>query len=148
MTPNRRRFLMLAFVAAGVSLLGSTVHYASQSRHAYVKTIVRDRLHYLKFSETVLDQFANDFVAFTPAMSSLRGQIVSFGGANISRALGRIAGASMAFKIDAFEQKIVSDFLKATDFFDEGADTERELEYFAFPDPYVNPCRNALAYLS
>lgn len=145
---NRRRFLMLAGVSAAVTLLIGVARFAIDPRHAYVKAIVRERLHYLKFSEEVLNEFANDFVALTPAMNALRGQVASIGGVMLSRALGRIGGAGLTFKINAFEQKIASDFLKATDFFDEGADTERELEYFAFPDPYVNPCRNALAFLS
>lgn len=141
---NRRRLLIFSGGAAAVSLLGNAARYASQPHLAYVKAIVRLRLHYLKFSEEVLDEFANDFVALTPAINAPRGQVVSFLGVTLSRALGRIGGAGMAFKIDTFEQKIASDFLKATDFFDEGADTDRELEYFAFPDPYVGPCRNSL----
>lgn len=145
---TRRRFLTMTGLAGAAVLLAGAARYASQPRHAYVKAIVRERLHYLTFSEDVLDEFASDFIALIPAMNAPRGQVVAFGGVALSRVLGRIAGADIAFKIEAFEQKIASDFLKATDFFDEGADTERELEYFAFPDPYVNPCRNALAYLS
>ena len=145
---NRRRFLTATGLAAMAVLVGGAARFAVQPRHGYVKAVVRERLHYLKFNEEVLDAFANDFVAFTPAMNALRGQVVSFGGVTLSRTMGRIGGAGLAYKIYAFEQKIASDFLKATDFFDEGAETERELEYVAFPDPYINVCRNALAYLS
>lgn len=145
---NRRRFMMFTGVTAVLTLLCGAARYGSKPRHAYVKAIVRERLHYLKFSEAVLDEFANDFVALTPAMNTPRGQVVSFGGVTLSQALGRIGGADIAFKIDAFEQKIASDFLKATDFFDEDSDAERELEYLSFPNPYVNPCRNPLTYLN
>lgn len=145
---TRRQFLTVTGVAGAAILVSSAARYLSEPSQSLVKAIVRERLHYLKFSEEVLDEFANDFVALTPAMKTPLGQVFSFAGMELSRALGRIAGVDVAFKIEAFEQKIASDFLKATDFFDKGADTERELEYFAFPDPYVNLCRNSLAYLS
>ena len=145
---NRRRLLMISGFAGAAVLLGSAARLVSGPRHSYVKAVVRKRLHYLTFSEEVLEQFSRDFIDFTPAMNASRGKILSFGGVTLSRALGRIGGTDMAFRIDSFEQKIASDFLKATDFFDAGADTERALEYYAFPNPYTNPCRNALAYQS
>lgn len=145
---NRRRFLNITSMAATVALLGTATRVVSHSRHAYVKAVVRERLHYLKLDEEVLNEFAKNFLTLTLSMDTIRGRIVSFGGVTLSRMLLRISGADIAFKLDLFEQMIASDFLKATDFFDEGANVERELQYISFPDPYVNPCRNALTHLS
>jgi hypothetical protein len=40
------------------------------------------------------------------------------------------------------EDNIVSMYLMSTDFFQNGADTKKQIQYLSFYDPYVSVCRN------
>jgi len=146
MSLTRRLFLTAA--GAGAVLAGLGAYRAlSYPREDYVKIIVRNRLPYLTYEDAVLEEFARDFVALVPAMSATRGYAVAFVGMRSGRLLGRMAGTSTALQIEMFEEKVASEFLKATDFFDNGEDVSTPLSYVAFGDPYFNACRNPLAVL-
>ncbi|WP_068113017.1 hypothetical protein [Tropicimonas marinistellae] len=148
MTISRRSFFGLLGAAGLVTVVGSIVRAASQPEASYVKAVVRDRLSYLEYADDVLDEFAADFVRLNPAMNATRGKLIAFPGLRMGRVLGNLAGAGWADRVDAFEEKIAGDFLMATDFFDEGADPSRPLNYVVFPDPYESACRNPVAVIS
>lgn len=44
--------------------------------------------------------------------------------------------------LQRLEDNIVSMYLKSTDFFQNGADEKRQIQYLSFYDPYVTVCRN------
>lgn len=145
MNITRRNIIALSSAGALIAITGGMGHWTAGPRQNYIKAVVRDRLSYLTFSEATLNEFAQDFVAFTPAMNAPRGATVSWIGLHISRLGSHILGSELTQKLTTFEEKIASDFLKATDFFDEGRNTQRTLTYIAFPDPYLNTCRSVPA---
>jgi hypothetical protein len=49
---------------------------------------------------------------------------------------------SMGHPLRRLENYTVSNFLLSTDFFQNGEDQEREIQYFGFYDPYKRPCAN------
>ncbi len=51
-------------------------------------------------------------------------------------------------KYQELRQRIVSDFLLATDFFVNGMDTKKDINYIALFDPYLRPCQNPFSPLN
>ncbi len=51
-------------------------------------------------------------------------------------------GLPFELKYIELRQRIVSDFLLATDFFVNKMDVKREIKYLALFDPYTRPCQN------
>lgn len=143
--PITRRVFVGVTVATFAAAVGGSSWLSAHSPEAYVRSVVRERLSYLSFGDDVLDQFTADFMRYSPAMADTRGRVISATGVVLSRALSRIAGSTWEDRVAAFEEKVASDFLLATDFFDEGRDISRQLSYILFPEPYEFPCRNPLA---
>lgn len=151
MTKHRnlsRRDFLIGLGAATVLIGGVGIWRGSKvTQINYIEAVVRNRLGYLRFSDVTLQEFASEFVEFIPAMQDGRGKVVAAQGMTLSRAAASVAGGDLAWKLEVFEQRIASEFLKSTDFFLFDRDTERMLEYIGFADAYTNGCSNSVAVL-
>jgi hypothetical protein len=132
-----------ALAAAGVGTLG--VYYAvlPLSPELRLKELVRDRLHYLKFSDEVLDRFSKDFLADPEQPKGYLGTMLYAG----QRAVHRPQLFTSKLPLFRFERMVISAFLMSTDFFREGANVDRPLTYVAYNDPYTRGCSNYFARL-
>ena len=112
-----RRAFVLAFVAL---LFVGIVRWLREmlARGAPDETLatrLRRHLDYLSFDDDVIDAFVRDYRADS----------------------SRVAKGERT-------EAIASRFLLSTDFFQNGANQERSLDYVSYYDPYRSPCYNPL----
>lgn len=145
MVPNtkRRQLLIGGGVAVAASAAGLGALYGAARGEDTIEAVLRRRLGPLKYQDADLRRFSQEYVIFR---SSHRQQL---------RLLATLAGLyrvatpypllSMGSSLARLENNIVSNFLLATDFFDNGADLSRPLRYTGLHDPYLRPCRRIFA---
>lgn len=138
---NRRRLLLgLGGTAALVTgILG--IRFVRATDAAAIEMVISKRLNYLKLDTLGLRKFAADMAA-RKQVSSARLRVVP--------ALGKLYEHfpdTHNFILDAVhngEERIVSLFLLSTDFFINGKDETRVVNYLGIYDP-LRPCGNPFA---
>lgn len=108
---------------------------------ASVESVVRRRLDYLNFAPGSLKQFGDAFRAAHPSRSNI-----------VSRALAAPQKAVRAMfheeaALSLLEDRICSEFLMSSDFFQNGADTARPVSFLAYADPYTASCSNPIVVI-
>jgi hypothetical protein len=139
MTRITRRQLLGALFLGALGLGGLYV-YENQYRDL-VLSILRDRLSYLDLSRIDLGRFADDYIADKGAYG-LRGHVLALAYPVIDEVEGL---NPLSQKVETFEYRLVSRFLLSTDFFWNGCNETRALEYLEYNNPYQNPCGNPFA---
>jgi hypothetical protein len=143
--PRLSRRMMIG-TALGAAAAGIGGGWAYISPTAYAASIVRNQLPYLKLAPGALAAFARD-VAENRHLSDRQREAMLFG-VRLSRGLAGLAGGETREKVETFEIQLVSLFLMSTDFFQNGADIAKTVNYVALADPYVSACSNSLAVLA
>ncbi len=129
--PPTRRALLLWSAAAGIAAIALVLNWSSLRWHARTLWRGLPRAHqtpqqklllyfpYLKISEEVAESYVTDY--------GLR-----------VHAVGRLT---------ELDDDFFSRFLMSTDFFQNGGDESRDLQYVAIYGPSITPCYNPLAQL-
>ena len=138
---RRRLFLSVLAGAGMVAVASFTV--LPLSPELRLKELIRDRLHYLKISDEVIDRFSRDFLADPENHRGYLGTMLYAG----QRAVYRPQLFTGKLPLFRFERIVISAFLMSTDFFREGANVDRPLSYVAYNDPYTRGCANYFARL-
>lgn len=130
---TRRRVLLAAVVGLGGTLGG---RLALADARAAIILVIRKQLSYLTIDEAGLQQFATDLAATgtyshqklkaVQAFAPLYGRVHFTGADSFSSAMRH------------GEERIVSAFLLATDFFHNGADETKVVRYVRLYEPYKN----------
>lgn len=141
---GRRRFFLSALLGGGVSAALAGYFALPLTPEGRLETLLRARLDYLTIPDETMSAFVRDFMAHGDSrrrhLSTLR-----YAG---ERALYTAPLLRDRLPFARFERYVVSQFLMATDFFQNGADTSKPLRYVAFPDPYQRGCANHLARIA
>jgi hypothetical protein len=142
-----RRLFLGAAAAIGATALGfGGKRWYGESPSAYARTLVLDRLPYLKLAPDALDAFVKDLAAYERPSGNQR--FATLFGLHLARGLTHLAGGKFREKLEYYETQLVTLFLLSTDFFPNGADVAKPVAYFALADPYVSGCVNPLAVLA
>jgi hypothetical protein len=144
---SRRTWLFGAIATAG-SLAGGAWHW-QRVRHPTagdLAALLHRRLGHLNLGPHVVEQFAAEYVARYGALSMSAHHRDTFGGLLELAALRRRLPASHELVILRFERRLVSYFLRSTDYFTSPAGSV--VKYVRFPDPYDSACTNPFANLA
>jgi hypothetical protein len=139
---TRRVFIGLSFTALAALAAGSLQWLNTKKMfHAYIKNL----WPWLKIDPKAIDQFIHDYYEYE-GYAKYEGK--------------RLTGQNKLFLILIFEtiplfhniwkeirtefrEKLASQFLLSTDFFQNGMNENRMVKYVLYYDPYINFCYNA-----
>jgi hypothetical protein len=142
---SRRRLIMGGLGAVGVAGLGAW----GLGRLAFqreIASILHRRLGFLKLDESGVRAFAKDQTNATfnkkiPTWNRLRYHLLASGTSSYKRFY---RSADSRSRIGRFEDTLVSTYLLSSDFFWNGADESRRVNYLAYYDPN-RACQNPFA---
>lgn len=128
---SRRSLLAgIAALAALGSLAALRVGLAAPE--AAVAAVIRKRLGYLRIDDATLAAFARDYTA-SAAIAPAKLRLIA---ALLPLYRGLPADTARPASIRYGEERIVTDFLLASDFFQHHADTKRPVQYLGLYDPW------------
>ena len=145
MMPNRRRFLLS--ICSSVPVLYAGAWWLFKVRKGdlsdIVVAVIERRLNYLELAPNAASAFATDIRA-RPKQTSDRRDKLSW--------IGMLAPlyptyVSLSSRSYATENELVVQFLLSSDFFLNGADEHRPVQYLVYYDPYRQICANPFARL-
>jgi len=136
---NRRKLLISS--VSGVLLL-VVARFGFASPQNAVMRVIRKRLDYLKLDEASLQRFAADVCA-RKVVSRFRLDMIDFAGPLYSD-VELSADSRTGSLLRHGEDRVVTQFLISSDFFINGADTDRVVKYLGWYDPLV-ACGNPFA---
>jgi hypothetical protein len=142
---SRRRLIMGGLGAVGVAGLGAW-GLGRLGFQVEIASILRRRLGFLKLDEGGIRAFAKDqtramFNKKIPTWNRLRYHLTASGASSFKRFYRSTDTRS---RFARFEDTLVSTYLLSSDFFWNGSDESRKVNYVAFYDP-LRPCNNPFA---
>lgn len=141
MLVTRRKFFSL-----GVGIIGSAAAVATAYKwyfgepQSVITAVLSRRLGRLNVDKATFGSFANEYLEYRKGYRRQL-SIISI----IAWPLRFVSPYGLLPQGSAFhrlEDNIVSMYLMSTDFFQDGADSKRRIQYLSFYDPYVSVCRN------
>ena len=132
---NRRQFLALGI--AGLTGLVTWRFIRSSDEDAII-AVLKKRLDYLSLDENGLRVFARDLVAQN-IISSNKLRVLDFAGPVYTQLALTSHGNALTRAIRHGEERIVTQYLLSSDFFQNGADETRKVRYYRYYDPARNP---------
>ena len=136
----KRRYVLLSGFGALFAVLGVRIAL-SQDESAIVKLIYK-RLAYLRLDDDGVHRFARD-LKIRNVVSSLRLHIIDAAGALYTNP-ALTAHNSLNDALHHDDDRVVAQYLISSDFFRNGADETRTVNYLGYCDPRV-PCDNPFA---
>ena len=142
---SRRRLIMGGLGAVGVAGLGAW-GLGRLGFQVEIASILRRRLGFLKLDEGGIRAFAKDqtraiFGKKIPNWNRLRYHLTASGASSFKRFY---RSADTRSRFARFEDTLVSTYLLSSDFFWNGSDESRKVNYVAYYDP-LRPCNNPFA---
>jgi hypothetical protein len=136
---SRRNFLLLGIVSGMACLCGAYIWRWGDAKSVVV-AILKRRVGYLDVDPNTFHDFAKEYLnsrkQYEPQLTLLSAVSLPLRFASPYRALK----PGHAFR--RLEDNIVSQYLLSTDFFQNGADENRSVQYLSFYDLHVVACRN------
>ena len=142
---SRRRLIVGGLGAVGAAGLG-VWGLGRLGFQREIASILRRRLGFLKLDEDGVRAFARDqtratFAKKIPTWNRLRYHLLASGTSSFKRFYRSTGPRS---RIGGFEDTLVSTYLLSSDFFWNGSDESRKVNYVAYYDPN-RPCNNPFA---
>jgi len=142
---NRRRVILGGLGLAGVAGLGAW-GLGHWGMHREIVSVIHRRLSYLKLDEEGVRAFARDQTAAAfnkkiPTLTRLRYHFLSAGPPSFNRFY---RSSDHFSRVARLENTLVSTYLLSSDFFANGADESRTVNYVAYYDP-MRACQNPFA---
>jgi hypothetical protein len=135
---SRRKIIAIAGAGAIASVTGLFVSWKTARETDIVVAILRRRLRPLKADRAIFEEFSRDYI------------LTRLDYAKQMRLLGAVSGLlsivtpyqllPLGHPWRRLENNIVSMFLLSTDFFQNGADPQKKIQYLGLYDPYRRPC--------
>jgi hypothetical protein len=142
---NRRRVILGGVGLAGVAGIGAwgLGHWGMERE---IVSVLHRRLSFLKLDEEGVRAFAKDQTAATfnkkiPTWRRLRYHFLSAGAPSFQRFY---RSSDQRSRVARLEDTLVSNYLLSSDFFANGADESRTINYVAYYDP-MRACQNPFA---
>jgi hypothetical protein len=139
----KRRSFFLGAAAAACAAAGWTFHSAKDED--VIAMVIQERLPYLKLDPQGVKQFASDMAALK-SLSRTRMRLLRMIRPLYQRFELSAAENAIAYRLRHGEERIVSLYLLSTDFFINGADESRVVNYIGLLDRR-RPCSNPFARL-
>jgi hypothetical protein len=142
-----RRSLLLGLLATAGGVMAGTHHWRRLRQPAAgdVAALIYDRLNHLPLDPAGVDRFAREYVARYGAFAASVHHRRTLGGTFRIDAVRRLLPQERQQALLSFERKLISYYLRSTDYFQ--TTRPREVRYVAFADPYEVGCANPLAVL-
>jgi hypothetical protein len=142
---NRRRLIVGGLGLAGVAALG-VWGFGRLGFEAEIASILRRRLGFLDLDRDGVQRFAKDQATATfgkkiPTWNRLRYHFLSAVAPSFKR---YYRSTDKRSRLARLEDSLVSTYLLSSDFFLNGADESRKINYVAYYDP-MRPCQNPFA---
>jgi hypothetical protein len=142
---SRRRLIVGGLGAVGAAALGAW-GLGRLGFQMEIASILRRRLGFLKLDEGGVRAFAKDQTRATfskkiPTWNRLRYHMLASGASSFKRFY---RSTDTRFRMGRFEDTLVSTYLLSSDFFWNGSDESRTVNYVAYYDPN-RPCHNPFA---
>lgn len=138
---SRRKFLISSIAAA--TLLGPAGFWLTWKKTKetdIIEAILKRRLGMLNIDRETFKIFSNEMIKHRQSYAKQLKVLGMFSG--LLSVVTPYNILPMSHPIRRLENYTVSNFLLATDFFQNGADISREIKYLGFYDPYKRPCAN------
>jgi hypothetical protein len=129
----KRRYILLSGLGAACGVLGWRFAHSSDES-AFVK-VLYNRLHYLRLDDAGVRRFARDLKEFGK-ISSLRLRLIDAAGP-LYTGLAHSPSKRLSSAIRHGEERVVTQYLISSDFFKNGADESRVVNYLGYYDPMV-----------
>jgi hypothetical protein len=145
-TLSRRRLIFGAFATIGGAIAGA--YHWRRLRHpsaADISTLIRQRLGHLDLDLEGVDRFARDYVERYGAFSMSVHHRDTLGGTLRLEPIRQLLPSRRQQSVLNFERRMVSYYLRSTDYFQPKRATP--VRYVAFVDPYAGACTNPFAVL-
>jgi hypothetical protein len=136
----KRRALLLGSLAGACVVAG--LRFAFSSETASIAAILHKRLDYLKLDEAGVRRFAAD-LASLHAISSSRLRMISALGPVYARS-DLMQHTFLSTGIHHGEERVVTSYLLSSDFFSNGSDESKTVNYLGLYDP-LRACGNPFA---
>lgn len=137
MAISRRNILL----AAGAAVVGVMTYTGITAKpEAIVVSILQRRLGYLKVADGTFQKFAVEYIHYKEKEAKRLQMLALF--AWPLRVVTPYSLLPQGHALRRLENDVVGRFLLATDFFQNGADEQRGLQYIGFFDPLERPCSN------
>ena len=136
---SRRRFLKKALlVTAAIPMAGLGAFLIKQKKpQVFIADVLKKKLSYLQVSEQTIQTFTQAYMQHylgdKPGATGLVMLLISF-----ADWLAKVPGLDE--KLSELEETIARDFLLATDFFQHGAQVNREVNFIGIHSPFTRPC--------
>jgi hypothetical protein len=151
MTPTRGRISRRLLLTGGAAFVGSAgaAYHVRRVRWPStddVAALIERRVGHLPLAGDAIDLFASEYNRRFGVLSMSRHHRDTVAGLLSVEVFRRMAPAAKQQALLDFERRMVSYFLRSTDYFRTPPGTV--VRYVAFPDPYELPCSNPLAVLT
>ena len=144
MTSSTRRAVLTLGLMVAVGGAATATRATIGAGEGAVERAIRTRLSYLTFGQGSVEAFAAALREAYPSRSSRFSRVR----AHPRKALIALLRGFMAMAdIDRVEERICTEFLLSSDFFQNGADVTRPVKFIGYTDPYSSPCSNPLAVI-
>ena len=136
---KRRSFLKGALVAvASLPVVGGVAYWLKQrTPDDYVWQVVQTHLPYLKVTREQVNQFTQDYLQYYGERRGLNPALVQV---MVSFEDWFKVFPALRGQLERMEQQLARDFLLATDFFQQGAEVQRPVQYVGVYSPYLRAC--------
>lgn len=138
---SRRKFLISSIAAATLlAPAGFWLTWKKTKETDIIEAILKRRLGMLNIDRETFKIFSNEMIKHRQSYAKQLKVLGMFSG--LLSVVTPYNILPMSHPIRRLENYTVSNFLLATDFFQNGADISREIKYLGFYDPYKRPCAN------
>lgn len=135
---NRRRLLAIAGIGAVGVTLASLASWRTAHETDIVVATLRNRLKDLRIAPGIFEKFAKSYIETKDAYAKKMRLLGTF--SELFSIMTPYNFLPMDHSWRRMEDNIVSNFLLSTDFFQNGANVSRQVNYLGLYDPYLRPC--------
>jgi hypothetical protein len=115
---------------------------------ADIEALIYRRLAYMPLDPAGVAEFAAEYARRYGVLSMSVHFRETFGGLLATEAVLPLLPVERSQRLFTFERRLVSSFLRSTDYFRRDAGDGRSVRYVAFADPYELPCNHPFAVRS
>jgi len=137
---TRRKFLLVSGALGLGVVVGGYVSWRNAKESDIVVAILKRRLPWIKVDDGVFEQYSLELVEERRNFKKQLRILSTF--APLATLATPYSLLPMKHPLRRIENYTVSNFLLSTDFFQNGADENKPVQYFGFYSAYKRPCAN------
>lgn len=132
---DRRKFILLSGIGAGMVIIPSSLYYVSPGVKQYAAKVIEKELNYLKLESGSVGKYVDDYFQATGnnMVSTLKWKMLYYLRYN--------------WEESTAIYDLVKYYLLSTDFFIHKMDENREIHYLGLYSPYKSPVPNPYSFI-